>query len=74
MLARSPDAVRNLFGQFGKIISVTLLKDQAGRSRGFGFLAFETSEAASAAMAKGTLQLGTAQVMAMPQPRHELQP
>merc|ERR1711934_1028954 len=56
------DAVRNLFGQFGKIISVTLLKDQAGRSRGFGFLAFETSEAASAAMAKGTLQLGTAQI------------
>merc|ERR1719331_2172619 len=56
------DAVRDLFGQFGKIISVTLLKDQAGRSRGFGFLAFETSEAASAAIAKGALPLGGAQI------------
>ncbi|KAA6384706.1 MAG: hypothetical protein EZS28_019766 [Streblomastix strix] len=41
----------NLFRQFGKIISTRIIRDkQTGRSKGYGFVQFDSSEAANAAI------------------------
>ena len=34
-----------LFEPFGKIVSCVIMKDDNGKSRGFGFVSFETHEA-----------------------------
>lgn len=44
------DDLRNLFGQYGEIASVTLIIDKmSGRSKGFGFVEFVEEDAATAA-------------------------
>ena len=35
------------FTNFGKIVSAVVMKDHSGKSRGFGFVSFETHEAAT---------------------------
>jgi RNA recognition motif-containing protein len=43
--------LRNLFGQYGEIVSVTLIIDKmSGRSKGFGFVEFTEEDAANAAV------------------------
>jgi RNA recognition motif-containing protein len=45
------ESLRNLFTQFGEVVSATILTDRdTGRSRGFGFVEMGTEDAASAAM------------------------
>ncbi|XP_060581684.1 DAZ-associated protein 1-like isoform X3 [Ruditapes philippinarum] len=40
------EAIRNFFGQYGKVLDVTVMYDaQKQRSRGFGFLTFESDDA-----------------------------
>ena len=35
-----------LFDTFGKIVSCVIMKDDSGKSKGFGFVSFETHESA----------------------------
>jgi len=42
----SEDELRDAFAQHGTVSSVKLLLDQAGQRRGFGFVEYETAEAA----------------------------
>lgn len=43
--------LRNFFGEFGDIAYIKLVKDRrTGRSKGFGFVTFETSDQAEAAL------------------------
>ncbi|XP_054938951.1 polyadenylate-binding protein 1-like isoform X1 [Physeter macrocephalus] len=42
--------LQDLFSQFGKILSVKVMRDDGGRSRGFGFVNFETHEEAQKAV------------------------
>jgi len=45
------DTLRDLFAQYGTVVSATILKDrETGRSRGFGFVEMETDEQAQEAM------------------------
>ncbi|PVF99272.1 RNA-binding domain-containing protein [Serendipita vermifera] len=44
------DGLRNYFSQFGKIESCTIMRDPAGRSRGFAFLTFEDPAAVNKVM------------------------
>jgi len=45
------DGLRDAFSQFGEIESVRILTDrETGRSRGFGFVEYQTAEAAEAAL------------------------
>ena len=44
------DEFRDLFGQFGKVTSAVIQKDDEGKSRGFGFVNFETHEEAQKAV------------------------
>lgn len=44
------DGLRNYFAQFGKIDSCTIMRDPAGRSRGFAFLTFEDPAAVNKVM------------------------
>jgi RNA recognition motif-containing protein len=45
------ESLRNLFTQFGEVVSATILTDRdTGRSRGFGFVEMGSEDAASAAM------------------------
>ncbi|MDR2193195.1 MAG: RNA-binding protein [Treponema sp.] len=45
------DGLRNLFSQFGTVVSVKVIYDRdTGNSKGFGFVEMETDEAASAAI------------------------
>lgn len=47
----SEDDLRNLFGQYGEIVNVTLIIDKmSGRSKGFGFVEFAEEDAATAAI------------------------
>lgn len=44
------DALRNLFAQFGEVVSASVVTDrESGRSRGFGFVEMADKEAADAA-------------------------
>jgi RNA recognition motif-containing protein len=43
------EEIKTLFGQFGDVTSVTIIKDRdTGRSRGFGFVEMENADAAIA--------------------------
>jgi RNA recognition motif-containing protein len=45
------NALRDLFSQYGNVTSVKIIVDRdSGRSKGFGFVEFDTSEEAAAAM------------------------
>jgi RNA recognition motif-containing protein len=45
------ESLRNLFTQFGEVVSATILTDRdTGRSRGFGFVEMANEDAASAAI------------------------
>jgi RNA recognition motif-containing protein len=44
------DGLRNYFSQFGKIDACTIMRDPAGRSRGFAFLTFEDPAAVNKVM------------------------
>jgi cold-inducible RNA-binding protein len=44
------DALRDLFGQYGEVVSVKIVTDTfTGRSKGFGFVEMDTKESAGAA-------------------------
>ncbi|NXF83770.1 EPAB protein, partial [Sclerurus mexicanus] len=45
------DRLRDIFSKFGKTLSVKVMMDNTGRSKGFGFVNFETHEEAQKAMA-----------------------
>ncbi len=48
----SDDDLRNLFSQYGEIVSATVLTDRmSGRSKGFGFVEIADDAAANAAIA-----------------------
>lgn len=44
------DGLRNYFAQFGKVDACTIMRDPAGRSRGFAFLTFEDPAAVNKVM------------------------
>jgi len=44
------DGLRNYFSQFGKVDACTIMRDPAGRSRGFAFLTFEDPAAVNKVM------------------------
>ncbi|KAI8811427.1 hypothetical protein BJ742DRAFT_658746, partial [Cladochytrium replicatum] len=45
------ESLRHTFGQFGEITDAVVLRDrETGRSRGFGFVTFATTESAQAAV------------------------
>ncbi|KAJ6649418.1 Polyadenylate-binding protein [Pseudolycoriella hygida] len=46
----SDETLDNMFGKFGKITSRKVMSKDDGKSRGFGFVAFENAEAAEAAV------------------------
>lgn len=46
----SDEKVNELFAAFGPITSAVVMKDASGKSKGFGFINFETAEAAQAAV------------------------
>lgn len=47
---RFVEGLRNYFSQFGKIEACTIMRDPAGRSRGFAFLTFEDPAAVNKVM------------------------
>ncbi|KAG2139512.1 hypothetical protein BD769DRAFT_1698241 [Suillus cothurnatus] len=52
------------FRQFGQIVSARVMRNENGESRGFGFVSFQTPDAASAAMhAMNGVVLGTKQLV-----------
>lgn len=47
----SEDGLRNLFGQFGSVVSAKIIIDrETGNSKGFGFIEMETEDEANAAI------------------------
>lgn len=49
------ETLENMFGQYGKITSHKVMSKDDGKSRGFGFVAFENAEAAEAAVQVNSL-------------------
>ena len=46
-------ALKELFAEFGNVVSATVITERAtGRSKGFGFVEFDSEEAAKAAIEK----------------------
>lgn len=43
------DYLRQKFSEFGKVSSTVIMKDKEGKPKGYGFVNFETSEAAKKA-------------------------
>ncbi|XP_052012602.1 polyadenylate-binding protein 4-like [Apodemus sylvaticus] len=43
-------ALKELFGQFGKTLSVKVMRDSSGKSKGFGFVSYEKHKEASKAV------------------------
>ncbi|XP_052028582.1 polyadenylate-binding protein 4-like isoform X3 [Apodemus sylvaticus] len=43
-------ALKELFGQFGKTLSVKVMRDSSGKSKGFGFVSYEKHENANKAV------------------------
>lgn len=54
------ETLREAFGAFGEVTTVRIIKDEAGRSKGFGFVEMATDEAAEKATSglNGTSLLG----------------
>jgi len=49
--ATTEDELKNLFTQYGTVVSVKIITDKySGRSKGFGFVEFETDEEGDAAV------------------------
>jgi RNA recognition motif-containing protein len=48
--ATSSDRLRETFAAAGSVVSVSVVKDPAGQSRGFGFVEMETAEGATEAI------------------------
>jgi polyadenylate-binding protein len=46
----SDEEFQQLFEPYGKIVSCVIMKDEGGKSRGFGFVSYETQEAAKKAV------------------------
>lgn len=47
------DALRDMFVSFGNVVSASVIMDRnSGRSKGFGFVEFDSEEAAKAAIAE----------------------
>ncbi|KAG9270338.1 embryonic polyadenylate-binding protein B-like isoform X1 [Astyanax mexicanus] len=46
------EKLRNIFSEYGKTLSVRVMSDEKGRSRGFGFVNFENHEDAQKAVAE----------------------
>ena len=46
------ESLRAYFSEFGKIDACTIMRDAAGRSRGFAFLTFEDAAAVNAVMVR----------------------
>lgn len=44
------DLLRDKFSRFGKVTSVVIMKNDMGKSKGFGFVNFESPEAAKKAV------------------------
>jgi len=44
------DKLREMFGEYGKIISAKVMVDESGKSKGFGFVSFEEPEGAEHAV------------------------
>ena len=44
------DDLRDLFSQYGEVLELKLITDYEGRSKGFGFVTFNTQEAAQASL------------------------
>jgi polyadenylate-binding protein len=44
------EKLRDMFGEYGKIISAVVMRDDGGKSRGFGFVSFEEPEGAERAV------------------------
>lgn len=44
------DLLRSKFSEFGKVYSAVVMKDEVGKSRGFGFVTFELQDQAMKAM------------------------
>lgn len=68
------DSLRELFGQYGEVISAKIIKDRVtGRSRGFGFVEMENKEEAETAIQKldGTEVEGRNMRVNLARPRRE---
>ncbi|GMH35378.1 hypothetical protein BSKO_03246 [Bryopsis sp. KO-2023] len=65
------DGFRTLFEKFGTITSAKVMTDEAGKSRGFGFVCFGTTEEASKAMSEmnGQLEDGQQLYVGLAQPK-----
>jgi RNA recognition motif-containing protein len=51
--------VERKFGRFGRVAEVRIVRDFSGKSRGFGFVAFDTEEAARAVRVSYVNRLGS---------------
>ena len=53
------DELRDEFGQCGEVSDVAIIMDrETGRSKGFGFITFETEEGFNAAIEKDNVEVG----------------
>lgn len=43
MIQLDEEGVKEMFGDFGKVVSVTIVKDNLNRSKGFGFVEVSTA-------------------------------
>ena len=50
--AASEEEVRSRFEQYGEIMDITIVRNNHGKSRGFGYVEYATEEAAEAALAE----------------------
>lgn len=56
------DGLNEYFGQFGKMIDSVVMKDGAGKSRGFAFVTYEDPAVVRAVMAKESHVIDNKQV------------
>ena len=54
----SEEEIRDFFGQYGEIADFRLIKDDLGRSKGFGFLTYSTDSNCEAALEANGKELG----------------
>lgn len=48
----TPHELKEEFGNFGEVVHAKVVTDEAGQSKGFGFVTFKTAESAKEAMSK----------------------